>query len=184
MYKRANLCLFSIFFKVQENINQMSFAPYPQKQNFFYQKTFCYAASHVWIASCNSEKFCYYCTKNRRIFLDIEHPKLCIVLKDFDEYFGENSTCINWPENFFENFDEPNETLSNEVYQYGKQNLALIHLMIQSPYVTKIKRDVEMTFTSYVANTGGLLGLCLGFSFISFIEIVFWIFCCFRRLQH
>ena len=43
--------------------------------------------------------------------------------------------------------------------------------MIQSPYVTKIKRDVAMTFTSYVANTGGLLGLCLGFSFISLVEI-------------
>ena len=27
--------------KVQENNNQMSFAPYPQRENFFYQKLFC-----------------------------------------------------------------------------------------------------------------------------------------------
>ena len=27
--------------------------------------------------------------------------------------------------------------------------------MIQSPYVTMIERDVSMTFTEYVANTGG-----------------------------
>ena len=39
-----------------------------------------------------------------------------------------------------------------------------------------------MTFTSYVANAGGLLGLCLGFSFISGIEIIFWLCCCFREV--
>ena len=44
--------------------------------------------------------------------------------------------------------------LLNEIYNYGKDNLALIHVMIQSPYVTVIERDVSMTFTEYVANTG------------------------------
>ena len=39
-----------------------------------------------------------------------------------------------------------------------------------------------MTFTSYVANAGGLLGLCLGFSFISGIEIIFWLCCCFKEV--
>ena len=47
----------------------------------------------------------------------------------------------------------------------------------------KIKRDVAMTFTSYVANTGGLLGLCLGFSFISLVEILFWVCCCLRQVK-
>ena len=42
----------------------------------------------------------------------------------------------------------------NEIYNYGKDNLALIHVMIQSPYVTMIEREVSMTFTEYVANTG------------------------------
>ena len=46
--------------------------------------------------------------------------------------------------------------------------------MIQSPYITKMKRDVSITYTNYVANTGGILGLCIGFSFISIIEILFW----------
>ena len=92
--------------------------------------------------------------------------------------------CINWPESYFENNDQPNETLVNEVYEYGQRNLALIHLMIQSPYITKIKRDVAMTFTTYVANTGGLLGLCIGFSFISTIEILYWLCCCCRSFNH
>ena len=88
--------------------------------------------------------------------------------------------CVQWPDNYFERYDEPNETLVNELHEYGKQNLALVHVMIQSPYVTKIKRDVAMTLTTYIANAGGLLGLCIGFSFISAIEIFFW-FCCYCR---
>ena len=81
-----------------------------------------------------------------------------------------------WPENYFEKYDRPNGTLVEEMYKYGRENLALIQVMIQSPYFTKIRRDVAMTFTTYIANSGGLLGLCLGFSFMSAIEIIFW-FC-------
>ena len=63
------------------------------------------------------------------------------------------------------------------MYQYGRQNLALVHVMVQSPYVTKIKRDVAMSFVTFVANSGGLLGLCIGFRFISAVELLYWIFC-------
>ena len=89
--------------------------------------------------------------------------------------------CNKWPENYFEKNNEPNETLVKELHQYGRQNLALIHVMVQSPYVTKIKRDVAMPFITFVANSGGLLGLCIGFSFISAVEILFWI-CCFCNI--
>ena len=93
--------------------------------------------------------------------------------------FAALNPCDKWPENYFEKYHEPNETLVEEMYKYGRKNLALIHVMIQSPYFTKIKRDVAMTFTTYIANSGGLLGLCLGFSFMSGIEIIFclcWLF--------
>ena len=60
------------------------------------------------------------------------------------------------------------------MYKYGRQNLALVHIMMQSPYVTKIRNDVAMSLTTYIANSGGLLGLCIGFSFMSGIEIVFY----------
>jgi hypothetical protein len=63
------------------------------------------------------------------------------------------------------------------MHKYGRQNLALIHVMVQSPYVTKIKRDVAMPFVTFVANSGGLLGLCIGFSFISLVELLYWICC-------
>ena len=66
---------------VQENNNQMSFAPYPQLGNFFYQKTFCNMASHIWKDTCQKE--------NREYFLRKNQPVLCQILKNFTKYFGD-----------------------------------------------------------------------------------------------
>ena len=60
------------------------------------------------------------------------------------------------------------------MFAYGRENLALVQILIQKPYYTKYKRDVDMTLTTYIANAGGLLGLWLGFSFLSAIEIIYW----------
>ncbi len=86
--------------------------------------------------------------------MENEHPGICKVLSDFDDYFGKNASCQNWPAVFFEKHSILNATLDQAVYGYARENLALVHLVIQSPYVTKIKQDIAMTFTTYVANTG------------------------------
>ena len=78
--------------KVQNNYNQLSYALYPLRKTFFYQKTFCYVASHIWQISCQNEHREYFMTK--------EHPLLCNILHSFEEYFGDteywslNSTVI------------------------------------------------------------------------------------------
>ena len=158
--------------EVQENSNQMSFALYPQEDNFIYQQRFCDVASHIWQVTCQD--------KNRSYFLDLQQPNLCQTLEYFEDYFNANSSCQKWPGNYFHAFNKPNETLVEEMVKYGRKNLAVVRVMIQSPYVTRVKRDVSMTFTTYVANSGGLLGLCVGFSFISGIELIFWFCCCCR----
>ena len=94
-----------------------------------------------------------------------------------DIIFFLTDPCNKWPENYFEKNNEPNQTLVKEMYQYGRQNLALVHVMVQSPYVTKIKKDVAMSFVTFVANSGGLVSLCIGFSFISAVELLYWICC-------
>ena len=43
----------------------------------------------------------------------------------------------------------------------------------QDPVVTRIMRDEKIPIISFVANTGGLLGLCMGFSLVSVFEIMF-----------
>ena len=79
---------------VQDNFNQMSYAPYPQWGRFFYQSAFCNTASHIWQVSCQNE--------NRRYFLDLKHPNLCLTLENYDDYFGNGSSCSNWPSIYFQ----------------------------------------------------------------------------------
>ena len=74
--------------KVQHNNNQMSFALFPQHKKFFYQKTFCYVASHIWQMTCQNE--------HREYFMRKDQPLLCPTLKIFEEYFGNTEY---WPLN-------------------------------------------------------------------------------------
>ena len=69
--------------------------------------------------------------------------------------------------------NKENNPLIKAMHKYGSENLARVRIMIRNPYVQKISRDQAMTFTNYVANTGGLLGLCIGSSFLSFLEIFY-----------
>ena len=39
----------------------------------------------------------------------------------------------------------------------------------------EMERSIKMNPVDFVASLGGLFGLCLGFSIISFIEIVYWV---------
>ena len=153
---------------VQDNNKLISHSMYPQKTMFAYKKPFCDVASHILFKTCLHQ--------NRRILLNVQQPNLCPILEAFNKSFAQ---CEEWPENFIEANGYPiNQTLVDEMYQYERGNIALVHVMIQSPYITTFKRDVAMTFLSYVANTGGLLGLFIGFSCISGIEIIFWSCCC------
>lgn len=152
--------------KIQENGVVMSSARFPPDANFFQHRSFCDVASHILQASCSDE--------HREYFLTDKHPKLCEVLQDHEIYFGNTSTCKQWPGNYYIDHEFDNKTLAREIQQYARHNLALAKVYFQSPYLTKIKRDVEITFTDFIANTGGLLGLYLGFSIISTFEVFYW----------
>ena len=39
---------------------------------------------------------------------------------------------------------------------------------------SEYERSLKMTTIDFIAILGGLFGLCLGFSFLSFIEIIYW----------
>ena len=46
-------------------------------------------------------------------------------------------------------------------------------MIIKDPYVKKFIKDEKITRISFLANAGGLLGLCMGFSVISVAEIIY-----------
>jgi hypothetical protein len=61
------------------------------------------------------------------------------------------------------------DLMKEEVFFYAKSNMALVNVYIKDPVVTRIKRDQKIPIIGFVANTGGLLGLCMGFSLVSLI---------------
>ncbi len=160
--------------KFQDNPFTFTAIQYPPDENYLLQISFCQVASQILQRSCRDE--------HRLFFLDKRYPKLCPILEDFASLFDNETNCDNWPDDYFALHDQINTTLQDAVRDYGKSNLALLEVFHQSPYVTKIKRSVEMTFTAYVSNTGGLLGLYLGFSFVSCMELIYWIMKCFARI--
>ena len=54
---------------------------------------------------------------------------------------------------------------------------ALIYFL-KDPYAKKFMKDEKFTMTDFIANSGGLLGLCMGFSLVSLAEIVYHCFIC------
>lgn len=107
------------------------------------------------------------------------YPKLCDVLTDVfghEPYVTSNVSC---PELRRQLLDAANsKAIFEELYRYAKENLLWLNVYIKDSFATRIIRDERMTRTSFVANVGGLLGLCMGFSLVSVAEILYF---CFKR---
>ena len=165
----------------QEHFFQISSTRFPQRNTFYFHRSFCSVADRLRQGPCQNSR--------KKFFVDLYHPGLCDQLQDRAGLLG---TCSTWPKEFlFGNSEGGTDNVPkfemnasdarfvNSIREYSRENLAQIKVLFRSPYVQSIKRDLEMTFTGFVANTGGLLGLCMGFSFVSFFELLY--HCIFKR---
>ena len=59
--------------------------------------------------------------------------------------------------------------------RYARENLVMFNIFIKDPYAKRFQKDEKITETSYIANSGGLLGICLLLTFLS-DNLVFAIF--------
>ena len=50
----------------------------------------------------------------------------------------------------------------------------MVNIYIKEPVVTNIWRDQKTPIINFIAYTGGLLGLCMGFSLVSLFEILYY----------
>ena len=66
--------------------------------------------------------------------------------------------------------------LRDTLYNYARENLALVNIYIKQPVVTKILRDQRVPIIWFVANCGGILGLCMGFSIVTVFEVFHCVF--------
>jgi hypothetical protein len=58
----------------------------------------------------------------------------------------------------------------------------MLRSTFQEPYTKRFRKTEKMSRISYIASSGGLLGLCMGFSFVSLAEIAYHLFLCFSLL--
>ena len=81
---------------------------------------------------------------------------------------------VNKCEEQLEGFTD--EKMTTFLNKYASKNIAVLKIYLKEPYYTNIIRDRQITFISFVGNTGGLVGLCLGLSFISIFEGIYHFF--------
>ena len=65
-----------------------------------------------------------------------------------------------------------------EIFKYARENLAIINIFIKESYTKRFRKTEKMSRISYIASSGGLLGLCMGFSFVSLAEILYHLCIC------
>lgn len=65
------------------------------------------------------------------------------------------------------------EDLYDLVVLYAKENVAVVKVFYKEPYYTSVVKSEEISFNSFIGNTGGLMGLCMGMSFVSVAEFVY-----------
>ena len=68
-------------------------------------------------------------------------------------------------------------TVANQeenVYDAYEKDIATVTFFFESSNAFEFLRQSKTTMIDYISQVGGLLGLCMGFSFISVVEIFYW----------
>ena len=125
--------------------------------------------------------------KPKRPLLDSRYPNLCLIFDQFTiEDLEVNATFTT--RHFLKKLQLTKDQFA-QLMAYASDNLVKINAFIDSPYISKYQMDEVwdlgsqhqticsfpqvMSGTTFIANIGGMLGLCIGFSFISLVEVFF-----------
>ena len=116
------------------------------------------------------------CEGPKRKPLEHEYPNICTKLSPLtrmrtDVFCKDNIWSL--PRNLVENCTRKKCPLEEAILDYARDNLVMFNIFIKDPYAKRFQKDEKITKTSYIANSGGLLGLCMGFSLIGAAEILF-----------
>ena len=74
----------------------------------------------------------------------------------------------------------PNLVLRSQVeqaptYNAYERDIARVHFYFDKSSILQFTRQKRMTIVDYISQMGGLLGLFIGFSFISGAELIYWL---------
>ena len=63
---------------------------------------------------------------------------------------------------------------TDKYYESYERDITVIHFYFDSSTAFQFYREPRMTFTNFVSQVGGVLGLFLGFSLVSLVELLYW----------
>ena len=66
--------------------------------------------------------------------------------------------------------------IKHQTYDAFETDIAVANFYFDKSTIIRFQRNLKMTSIDYISQIGGLLGLAIGFSFVSFMEIIYWIF--------
>ena len=165
----------------QQNEVAVTTSRLPNRQTMLKWSDFCIVMEKL-------KKSCNHVWK--RIDLDRQYPSLCSLLLVKLNKTNLNSFHVNNKElcmkalSTFKTLgdvadtqkdgfkEESDEELLNSLFRYARENLALVNIYIKPPVVTRITKDERIPVIWFVANCGGILGLCMGFSIVTVFEVL------------
>ena len=62
-----------------------------------------------------------------------------------------------------------------KLIKYINENILRLRVFLKDPYVEVIERVEKISSATLFSNVGGVMGLCLGFSVLSGVEIIYFI---------
>jgi len=65
-------------------------------------------------------------------------------------------------------------TEGGQLYNAYEKDIAIVNIFFGEPTVFEFERSPRMTWLDFISSFGGICGLCLGISFVSVAEIVYW----------
>ena len=151
----------------QSNTIAVTTSSFPNEKTFRHRESFCMIVPRL-LQKCEGFK---------RRPLEKSFPNICSTLQPLRE-LNSNDYCNEnrWnPTHQRLNCTDLGCAIEDAILEYGRKNLALFHVLIRDPYSQRYRRDEEIAITSFIGNLGGLLGLYLGFSWISGAEIIFYL---------
>ena len=60
-----------------------------------------------------------------------------------------------------------------DVLVYAQQNVAMVNIFLRDAFAEKILMDEKISKISFISDIGGLMGLFMGFSFVSAVEVLY-----------
>ncbi len=151
------------------------------------------------LPACHQQRNSFFATSARHPNLHLRKPTFCTIVSKISSScnlpfkaelmknaYGEdicsdamtkevlNKTCqdIMSVDYFMTLTDEVDQSLVRLVLQYAEDNVLAITFYFSENLVTRLVKDENLNIIWYIAAIGGILGLCMGASVITFFEIL------------